>query len=197
MKIVGLTGGIGSGKTTVAKMFMELGVPVFFADIEAKKLMKSSKVIRRKLIQLFGKKAYIDDELNRPFIASKIFNDEALLEKMNGIIHPKVAKRFQRWASKQTTPYVISEVAILFENDSYKNYDYIITVVAKEEDRIKRLLERDDTTEEKIRAIMKNQWPDEDKIRLSDYVIVNNELQITTEQVKSIHKKLLKRAKTS
>ncbi|MBT8310596.1 MAG: dephospho-CoA kinase [Flavobacteriaceae bacterium] len=197
MKIVGLTGGIGSGKTTVAKMFMELGVPVFFADIEAKKLMNSSKVIRRKLIQLFGKKAYIDDELNRPFIASKIFNDEALLEKMNGIIHPKVAKRFQRWASKQTTPYVISEVAILFENDSYKNYDYIITVVAKEEDRIKRLLERDDTTEEKIRAIMKNQWPDEDKIRLSDYVIVNNELQITTEQVKSIHKKLLKRAKTS
>ncbi|RZV65551.1 MAG: dephospho-CoA kinase [Flavobacteriaceae bacterium] len=197
MKIVGLTGGIGSGKTTVAKMFMEIGVPVFFADIEAKKLMNSSKVIRRKLIQLFGKKAYIDDELNRPFIASKIFNDEALLEKMNGIIHPKVAKRFQRWASKQTTPYVISEVAILFENDSYKNYDYIITVVAKEEDRIKRLLERDDTTEEKIRAIMKNQWPDEDKIRLSDYVIVNNELQITTEQVKSIHKKLLKRAKTS
>lgn len=197
MKIVGLTGGIGSGKTTVAKMFMEIGVPVFFADIEAKKLMKSSKVIRRKLIQLFGKKAYIDDELNRPFIASKIFNDEALLEKMNGIIHPKVAKRFQRWASKQTTPYVISEVAILFENDSYKNYDYIITVVAKEEDRIKRLLERDDTTEEKIRAIMKNQWPDEDKIRLSDYVIVNNDLQITTEQVKSIHKKLLRRAKTS
>ncbi|NNF74235.1 MAG: dephospho-CoA kinase [Flavobacteriaceae bacterium] len=197
MKIVGLTGGIGSGKTTVAKMFMELGVPVFFADIEAKKLMKSSKVIRRKLIQLFGNKAYIDDELNRPFIASKIFNDEALLEKMNGIIHPKVVKRFQRWAAKQIMPYLISEVAILFENDSYKNYDYIITVVAKEEDRIKRLLERDDTTEEKIRAIMRNQWPDEDKIRLSDYVIVNNDLQITTEQVKRIHKKLLRRAKTS
>jgi len=197
MKIVGLTGGIGSGKTTVAKMFMELGVPVFFADIEAKKLMNSSKVIRRKLTQLFGKKAYIKDELNRPYIASKIFNDEELLEKMNGIIHPKVAKRFQRWASKQTTPYVISEVAILFENDSYKNYDYIITVVAQEEDRIKRILKRDKTTKEKIKAIMRNQWPDEDKIRLSDYVIVNNELPLTAEQVKSVHKKLMRRASTS
>ncbi len=192
MMLVGLTGGIGSGKTTVAKMFMELGVPVFIADTEAKRLMKSSKVIRRKLIQLFGEEAYVDSVLNKPFIASKIFNDKEMLKKMNAIVHPKVGKRFKKWVQKQDAPYVISEVAILFENGSYKNYDSIIIVTAPEKERIKRVLKRDDTSENKIKAIMRNQWPDEDKIKHSNYLIQNNTLEDTLKQVESLHKKLLK-----
>lgn len=194
MMLVGLTGGIGSGKTTVAKMFMDLGVPVFIADEEAKILMRSSKVIKRKLIQLFGEKAYIDGELNKPFIASQIFNDKEMLQRMNDIIHPKVGKRFKKWVLKQDAPYVLSEVAILFENDSYKKYDCIITVVAPEDLRIKRILERDATSKKKIKAIMNNQWSDEDKIKYSDYVINNDTLEDTESQVAKIHAKLTRKA---
>lgn len=194
MMLVGLTGGIGSGKTTVAKMFMDLGVPVFIADVEAKKLMRSSKVIKRKLIQLFGEEAYLDGLLNKPLIASKIFNDKDMLEKMNAIIHPKVEKRFKKWILKQEAPYVISEVAILFENNTYKNYDCIITVTASEEERMKRILKRDSTSEKKIRAIMKNQWADAEKIKHSDYVIYNTTLEETLRQVGEIHKKLVRKA---
>ena len=195
MMLVGLTGGIGSGKTTVAKMFMDMGVPVFIADIEAKRLMKSSKVIRRKLIQLFGEAAYIDGIVNKPFIASKIFNDKEILHKMNAIIHPKVGKRFKKWVLKQDAPYIISEVAILFENDSYRNYDYIVLVTAPEKERINRVLKRDNTSEKKIKAIMSNQWPDEDKIKHSDYVINNNTLENTLKQVQSLHQKLVKKSR--
>lgn len=197
MMQVGLTGGIGSGKTTVAHMFMDLGVPVFIADIEAKRLMSSSKVIRRKLIQLFGEEAYIDGKLNKPFIASVIFNDKEMLQRMNAIIHPKVGKRFKKWLLKQDAPYVISEVAILFENDSYKNYHSVILVTASEKDRIERVLKRDNTTERKIRAIMSNQWSDDDKIRLADHIIYNETLDQTFEQVKRLHQKLLEKAKKS
>jgi len=193
MMLVGLTGGIGSGKTTVAKMFMELGVPVFIADIEAKKLMRSSKVIQRKLTQLFGEDAYLDGKLNKPFLASKIFYDKNMLKKMNAIIHPKVGKRFKKWVLKQDAPYVISEVAILFENNTYKNYDRIITVCASEEERLKRILKRDSTSENKIRAIMKNQWDDADKIKYSDYVIYNTTLEETHKQVQKLHKKLIRK----
>jgi len=193
--LVGLTGGIGSGKTTVANMFMDLGVPVFIADIEAKKLMRSSKVIKRKLTQLFGEHAYLDGRLNKPFIASKIFNDKEMLQKMNAIIHPKVGKRFRKWVLKQEAPYVISEVAIIFENDTTKNYDCIITVVASEEDRMERILKRDSTSEKKIRAIMDNQWNDADKIKHSDHVIYNTTLEETLKQVQKLHKKLVRKSR--
>lgn len=195
MMLVGLTGGIGSGKTTVAAMFMDLGIPVFIADTEAKKLMVTSKVIRRKLIKLFGEKAYIDDELNRSFIASRIFDNKKLLDEMNKLIHPKVAKRFKKWVLKQEAPYVISEAAILFENDSYKNYDYIITVTAPKAEKIKRLLNRESSSVEKIKQIMDSQWNDVDKIKLSDYVIVNKDLEDTEGQVNAIHKKLIRKTK--
>ncbi|WP_055443524.1 dephospho-CoA kinase [Lacinutrix himadriensis] len=192
MKIVGLTGGIGSGKTTVAKEFKKLGVPIYIADDEAKKLMNRSKVIRRKLIALFGEDAYKNDELNRPYLAKIIFNDQSLLQKMNAIVHPKVASHFKRWLKKQDAPYVIKEVAILFENGSYKQCDYIITVTATIETRIARLLKRDETTVSKIEAIMKNQWQDEDKIALSQFVIQNDILENTVIQVQKTHNQLLK-----
>ncbi|OEJ98748.1 dephospho-CoA kinase [Flavivirga aquatica] len=191
MTIVGLTGGIGSGKTTVAKQFLSLGIPVYIADEEAKKLMLKSKIIQRKLTQLFGDKAYVDGTLNKPFIAEIIFNDKTYLQKMNTIIHPRVAKHFEKWVLKQSAPYVIKEVAILFENGGYKACDYIITVTAPKAFRVKRLLKRDGTTKEKIEAIMKNQWTDEEKIKRSHYVIDNIDFENTEKQVFKIHKEIL------
>ena len=172
MIIVGLTGGIGSGKTTVAKQFLEMGIPVYIADEEAKRLMRRSKIIRRKLIKLFGTEAYVGEELNKPFLANIIFNDKNYLQKMNAIVHPKVARHFEKWVLKQEAPYVIKEVAILFENGRHNTCDFVITVTAPIEIRIKRLLKRDNTSKEKIEAIMKNQWTDEEKVKQSHFVIV-------------------------
>lgn len=191
MKIVGLTGGIGSGKTTVANMFRALGISIYIADEEAKKLMASSKIIKRKLISLFGEKVYVNDALNKPYIADTIFKNRLLLEKMNAIIHPRVASHFKKWLLKQKSPYVIKEAAILFENESYKQCDLIITVTAPKELKIKRLLSRDNMTLERIEAIMNNQWNDEKKIKLSDYVIVNTELENTRQQVENIHQQII------
>lgn len=191
-KLVGLTGGIGSGKTTVAKYFEELGVPVYIADLEAKALMNRSKVIRRKLIALFGNEAYVENTLNRPFIAQQIFNDKDLLNDINAIVHPKVASHFKRWVNKQDSPYVISEAAILFENGSYKKYDYIITVTAPEHIRLQRVIKRDNSNKQKVEAIMANQWSDQEKIKRSDFVIENIDLEQTKIQVRKIHKKILK-----
>jgi dephospho-CoA kinase len=193
IKIVGLTGGIGSGKTTVANYFKELGIPVYIADVEAKLLMKRSKVIIRKLIQLFGSETYYKGKLNKPFIANKIFNDPVLLEKMNTIVHPKVASHFKRWLKKQDAPYVIKEAAIIFENNTYTSLDYIITVIAPERTRINRVIERDGSSEERVKAIIKNQWSDAEKVKLSDFVIENIELADTKNQVINIHQKILKK----
>lgn len=194
MIVVGLTGGIGSGKTTVAKQFKALGIPVYIADEEAKKLMKRSKIIKRKLIQLFGNYAYIDGELNKPFIANIIFNDKTYLEKMNAIIHPRVKKHFEKWVLKQDAAYVIKEVAILFENGGYKACDYVITVAAPKALKIKRLLKRDNTTKVKIEAIMNNQWADEEKVKQSHFVIENIEIESINNQVVKIHNQLLKKS---
>lgn len=191
MIIVGLTGGIGSGKTTVAKQFSKLGVPVYIADNEAKSLMRRSKIIKRKLIKLFGEDAYVNGDLNKPFLANIIFNDKSYLEKMNAIVHPKVAKHFEKWMLKQDAPYVIKEVAILFENGGDAACDFVITVTAPIKTRIKRLLKRDDTSKDKIEAIMKNQWTDDEKVKFSHFVIENTTLESTINQVSVIHKKLL------
>ena len=134
--IVGLTGGIGSGKTTVAKFFEDYGIPVYIADEEAKKLMARSKVIKRKLIHLFGEQTYINNALNKPFIANIIFNDKSYLQKMNAIIHPRVARHFEKWVIKQNAPYVIKEVAILFENGGQDKCDAVITVIAPKNIRV-------------------------------------------------------------
>ena len=191
--LVGLTGGIGSGKTTIANFFKELGVPIYIADTEAKALMNRSKVIKRKLIALFGDNAYQNEKLNRDFLSKQIFNNKDLLQKMNAIVHPKVASHFKRWVKKQEAPYVISEAAILFENGSYKKYDYIITVTAPEEVRLKRVMSRDNSSKEKVKSVMNNQWKDEEKIKLSDYVIQNINLEEAKAQVLQIHENLLQK----
>ena len=192
MIVVGLTGGIGSGKTTVAKQFELLGIPIYIADEEAKKLMNRSKIIKRKLIELFGNEAYVDNQLNRAFIADIIFKNKEYLQKMNAIIHPRVAKHFNKWMKKQSAPYVIKEVAILFENGGYEFCDYVITVIAPKKLRLSRLLKRDNTTKNKIEAIIKNQWTDEQKVKLSQFVITNEDLENTKKQVVKVHNQLLK-----
>ncbi|WP_298903929.1 dephospho-CoA kinase [uncultured Psychroserpens sp.] len=197
MIVIGLTGGIGSGKTTVASFFEELGVSIYIADVEAKLLMNRSKVIRRKLITLFGEEAYTKKGLNKPFIASKIFNDKTYLEKMNAIVHPKVASHFKRWMKKQKSDYVIKEAAIIFEQGKEDEYDYIITVTAHIDERIKRVMKRDDKTKSKIEAVIKNQMSDKEKTEKSHFVIVNNDLEHTQKQVLKIHEFILQKIKKS
>jgi len=194
MITVGLTGGIGSGKTTVAKAFEALGVSIYIADDEAKKLMNTSKVIKRKLIALFGELAYKDNALNKPYLSKAIFNDKSLLEQMNAIVHPKVRKHFEKWLKKQKSDYVIKEAAILFENGSYKNFDFIITVTAPEKVRIARVMERDNANEKKEKSNIASQWKDAEKVLLSDYVIVNINIETTRQEVLKMHKILLKKA---
>jgi len=191
MIVVGLTGGIGSGKTTISEHFETFGIPIYIADKEAKALMNRSKVIKRKLIKLFGKSAYKKGKLNRSYLASKIFSDKTLLEKMNAIVHPKVASHFKRWLKKQDAPYVIKEAAIIFENNLESQYDYIITVVADENLRIERVMKRDDASKKKIKSIIKNQLPDAEKIDKSDFIIINNDLNVAKVKAEEIHQQLL------
>lgn len=195
MIVVGLAGGIGSGKTTVANFFNTLGIPTYIADVEAKKLMVKSKVIKRKLIALFGEEAYVDNTLNKKHIAAIIFNNKEMLSKMNAIVHPKVAKHFINWSQKQNSPYIIKEVAILFENNSYKACDFVITVTAPKATRIERVIKRDASSKEKVEAIISNQWEDEARVKLSDFVINNVDLEATRKQVVDIHNKILKSLK--
>lgn len=197
MILVGLTGGIGSGKTTVANLFAEIGIPTYIADSEAKALMNRSKIIKRKLIALFGEDAYSEQKLNRPFIAQAIFNDKNLLKAMNSIVHPKVASHFKKWAEKQKTDYVLKETAILFEHGGEKNCDYTILVTAPEPVRIQRVMERDGRTKDQVIAIIKNQMPEEEKREMANYVIENTDLQSTKNQVLTVHKQLLKAIKAS
>lgn len=192
MKVIGLTGGIGSGKTTVAKQFRRLGVPVYIADEEAKKLTNRSKVIRQELTELLGEETYSDAGLNRKFVADIIFNDPTMLQAVNNIIHPKVRQHFKKWVGKQQGPYCIKEAAILFENGGYKECDQNILVVAPVNKRIERILQRDDTNVQEIKERMDNQWDDAKKMPLADYVIYNDLLENTEKQVVEIHKLILK-----
>lgn len=191
MMIVGLTGGIGSGKTTVGKMFKDFGVPVYNSDKEAKRLMKSSKKIRKTVKELLGEEAYVGKKLNRVFIANKVFQDKTLLHKLNAIIHPAVREDFTFWAKKQESAYVIQETAIIFENTMQAFYDRIILVTAPEEIRLNRILARDNGSKSKILDRIQNQWKDTEKIPLSDYIIDNVELGQTYLKVQEVNKHLL------
>jgi len=195
MKIVGITGGIGSGKTTVSAMFSDLGIPVYIADVEAKKLTNSSKIIKNKLIKLLGEESYLEGKINKKYVADLIFNDKELLDRVNSIIHPKVAEHFKRWCKKQKSAYVIKEAAILFENEGYKNCDFTILITAPIQVRIDRVLKRDAITKKEIEERIKNQWSDNKKKELADFTIENIDLKTTREKVKKIHLFLLKNQK--
>ena len=191
MKIIGLTGGIGSGKSTIAKLFQALGVPVYIADSEAKKILASSKDVRKKIVLLLGAQSYTKEMPNRAYIAQKVFNDPLLLDGLNAIVHPEVTASFNRWVQKQDAPYCVKEAAILFENGGFTHCDATILVTAPREVRVQRVLSRDTITLADVNARMENQWEDQKKIPLANYVIENIDLTSTKIQVQNIHKKLL------
>lgn len=187
MKVVGLTGGIGSGKSTVAKMFLELGVPVYNSDERAKKLMNTSAEIKNKIVAFLGKESYHEEKLNRAYIAKKVFNDTTLLAQLNAIVHPVVREDFLKWTGEQEHCYVIQETALLFENNAQHLYDSIILVTAPKEERISRVVSRDNGTREQVIARMNNQMDDEEKLNLSDFVIENIDIERTRSIVLQVH----------
>ncbi|MDL2144676.1 dephospho-CoA kinase [Flavobacterium tructae] len=188
VKIIGLTGGIGSGKTTIANYFAEMGVPLYIADDEAKKVMQSEKIVKQ--IKLaFGDSLFENDVLNRAKLAEIVFNDADKLATLNAIVHPAVKEDFELWLLKNKKyHYVIYEAAILFESGRYKDCDVVVTVIAPEEMRIERVIKRDKTTREQVLSRMKMQWDDEKRISLSNFVINNSNLKIAREEVVKILK---------
>ncbi|WP_299432619.1 dephospho-CoA kinase [uncultured Maribacter sp.] len=191
MKIIGLTGGIGSGKTTVANLFLALGVPVYNSDKEAKNLMSTSKFLIREIKKLLGEESYKKSKLNRNYIAGKVFKDKKLLQKLNAIVHPAVRENFLQWVSEQSTSYVIQETALLYENNTASLYDAVILVTAPEELRVERVLHRDATSKEAILARINNQLSDKEKIAKANFIIENIDIKETEQKVEALHKSLL------
>ena len=192
MKIIGLTGGIGSGKTTVLKMFKELGCATYVADIEAKKLMNSNNELVNQIKQLFGDEAYIENKLNTVYIAEIVFNDKVKLTALNALVHPVVRDDFKNFVNKSTSKIIIYEAAILFESGSDTLCDFIITVATDIDERIERIIKRDGVTKEQILERMQHQLNDETKVKKSDFVINNSDIFNTKEQVSTIYKILMK-----
>lgn len=192
MKTIGITGGIGSGKTTCCRIFETLGIPVYYADVRAKKLMTSDKLLKSQIKDLLGKESYYrNGRLNRGFIASQIFNNKSLLKQMNALVHPAVGRDVIAWATKQSSEYVMYEAALLVENGSYQNFTKLIVVSCPEEERIRRVTARDGTTVKEVKARMRNQLAEEKKIAVADYVIVNDGNEMLIPQILEIHEELL------
>jgi len=190
MKRIGLTGNIGSGKTTVASCFEILGVAIFNADKEAKLLMNEDIYLKQNLINEFGKDVYLDNELNRKYLSNLAFNDDLVLKRLNALVHPVVQDAFEKWSVQQSGAYVIKEAAILFESNTYQSLDAIICISCPEKIRLKRILKRDDLSEKEARQRMSNQWAEEKKISLSDYTISNDNSCLVIPQILHVHNAL-------
>lgn len=191
---VGLTGGIGSGKSTVGRALQELGIPVYDSDRRARELMEGEERLRAAITELLGPGAYKGTALNRPFIASRVFDDPAMLDALNALVHPVVRADFEAWAERQAAPYVVQEAAVLFENGGYRGLDRMILVTAPEDERIRRVMLRDGVSREAVRSRMRNQWEDAEKIPLADFVIRNTDLQKTLREAGKVHRELLQLA---
>ncbi|RNL54552.1 dephospho-CoA kinase [Pedobacter jejuensis] len=191
---VGITGGIGSGKTTVCRVFEVLGIPVFYADTEAKNIMIKDTELIEGVKSAFGKNSYFDDgKLNNKHIAGIVFNSETELAKLNALVHPAVFRAFDTWAKeiKTDVPYTLKEAALLFESDSYKMCDTSILVTAPVETKINRVMQRDNVTAEQVKARMNKQLSDEEKAKMADHFIINDEEHSIIEQVLSLHRHFL------
>lgn len=188
-KIIGLTGGIGSGKTTIARLFEAEGIPVYIADDEAKKIMILPETIQF-IGEYFGQEIIVNHQIDKKKLSEIVFNQPEKLKELNKIIHPLVKNHFDNWIKKQSSSFVIKEAAILFESGSYKYCDKIITVIASEETRIKRVMSRDNCTKEAVLDRIKNQWSDSQKTSKSDYIIENENLSEAKLQFQEILKKL-------
>ncbi len=192
MKKIGLTGGIGSGKSTVARIFEVMGIPVYYADDRAKQLMAEDPELKAGIIALFGAEAYSRNELNRSHIAHLAFSDPSLLKKLEALVHPAVLADGERWHNaQQGVPYTIKEAALLFESGSYKALDKIIVVTAPLELRIERVMKRDQISRDSIESRIARQMLEEEKVKLSDFIIVNDGSRSLIRQVWDIHRQII------
>ena len=190
MKVVGITGGIGSGKTTTCKIFEQLGVPVYYADLRAKNLMLHNEKLRSRIKQAFGEKAYSNGDLNREYLAKEVFGSKDKLFVLNGLVHPAVADDFEAWLEQnEKAEYVLKEAAILFESGAYHNVDVTVLVIAPKELRIDRVTDRDGSSRDDVIKRMNNQWTQERKAKLADHIINNDGTQLLIPQVLELHKK--------
>lgn len=187
---IGVTGGIGAGKSLVCQIISSLGYPVFYSDKESKRIIDSDLFVKKELIKLLGASAYVGDKLNKPYVASVIFSDPILLEKMNAIVHPAVRAYFSDWSKKQSESLVFNEAAILFETGSYKDFDYTLLVTCPQEIRLQRVIKRDSSHKEAVLARMNQQWSDDKKEKLADFIIQNDDHQLVVPQVIAILKLL-------
>ncbi len=188
---IGLTGGLGSGKTTVAAIFEVLGIPVYYADDASKRLMNEDEKLKQAIKNVFGNKVYEDEKLNRKYLSAIVFNDNGKLRLLNSIVHPATIKDAEEWMKKQTAPYIIKEAALIFESGSNKNLDYVIGVKAPLQLRLQRAMQRDIITEEQAMSRINKQMDEEAKMNLCDFIIVNNEEQLLIPQVLEVHKKFI------
>ncbi|HOP59041.1 MAG TPA: dephospho-CoA kinase [Bacteroidales bacterium] len=188
---LGITGGIGSGKTSVCKVFGVLGIPVFFADPEARRIMNNHPDVIKGINEIAGKNLYPDGNLDSAGLASLIFNDEKRLKEVNSLVHPLVFRYFREWADRQSSPYVIMEAAILFESGASELVDRVATVVAPIEERIKRVTMRNKLTREQVNERIRSQMDDETRIKMSDYVIHNSENDMIIPVILRIHDDIL------
>jgi dephospho-CoA kinase len=190
LKKIGITGGIGSGKSVVGQILEAMHFPVYYSDQQSKVLVETDLEIREELIKLLGTEVYLDGKLNRPFLTQQLFSNDDLRLKINQIIHPKVREAFTIWVNKQSSNLVFNEAAILFETGAYQSMDYNILVTAPLELKIERVLKRDNITINEIQERISKQWSDEEKIPLADFVIVNDEVKPLLKQVEAILKKV-------
>lgn len=194
---IGLTGGIGSGKSTVAHVFEVLGIPVYYADIEAKKMMHEDEDLKQQIIEAFGSAAYENGVLNRRHLASVVFADKEKLAHLNSLVHPATIRHGRQWMERQRAPYAIKEAALIFESGTQEHLDYVIGVSAPLHLRIQRAMQRDNISREEVLGRMKNQINEEIKLRLCDFVIKNDEQELVIMQVLSLDKELRKLAHNS
>ena len=191
MKTIGITGGIGAGKTIICEIFNTLGIPVFNSDFEAKYLMNNSNELKMKIISLLGNQSYLNGKLNRDFVAKAVFNDKEKLNVLNKLVHPLVREQFILWAKKNNhKPYVINEAALLIESGSYKDLDDIIYIYAPKDLRIKRVLKRDKCKESEVKSRIENQLSDKEKIIHCKWVINNDNSEMLLPQVMKVHKEI-------
>jgi dephospho-CoA kinase len=189
-KRVGITGGIGAGKTLVCRILNAMGYPVFYSDSESKKILNSDPVVKAAILDLFGAQAYQNNQLNRSFISDQVFTNPERLARLNAIAHPAVRNAFEKWITEQDSPLIFNEAAILFETGIYKNYDVTVVVTAPIELRIRRVIERDNTDEASVRSRIEKQWTDDQKRTLADFEIVNNEDDFLIPQLLELIQKL-------
>lgn len=188
---IGLTGGIGSGKSTVAKVFEVLGIPVYYADIEAKKLMNENQGLKQKIQELFGSAIYANGLLNRAALADIVFNDPQKLEQLNALVHPITINDANQWLLQQKSCYAIKEAALIFESGISEFLDYVIGVYAPAPLRIQRVMQRDHTSKEAVMARLNKQMDEDEKMQLCNFVITNDEQQLLVPQVLALHEQLL------